>query len=436
MRNPLKPVVGIGLLCVLLSALQAACELPPEPATSTPGAVLTPTSQPTPTHEAVPTPTPQPTPTLRQVPTPEPVPTPTFAPEPPPTQQSTPKPYATPHPLPTPTLTPEPTSTPQPTPTLMPTLAPTPTPTPMPTPTPKRLCERATPQPITPEQEALISEGPEALKPRMREFAAHAPEAFKQYTQRFQYNYYSPTLRPFITLALCDQALALRLLGMPFLADDDGTGLDGDVLAALARLTDPDVGDLDELLLHPLLEEGIREIDRVVVLLLVLEYENPDAAANIRSLPLAQELMREVALSANDIDISKLLNYHWTLYELIRMVDRSPESLRELLKLPWMKGQGIQARHWLTGTLRSIESSIHAMAVHVRHIAEKSDDGMASVLRMPFMQTLEPDDADILDILWETGDAGRSWTDGETPLRQLLSTRYWKAESQTTTWAK
>ena len=253
----------------------------------------------------------------------------------------------------------------------------------------------------------------------MREFAVYAPAAFEEYTQRF--NYYSGALKPYITLALCDEALALGLLGMPFLAVDVGDGLDGDVLDALARLTDPDVGDVDELLSHPLLEDGITEIDRAVVLLLVLEHERPDAAAMIQRIPWVQKIMREAALSANDIQTSRAPLHHYSLYWLVEMADRSPESLRAFLELPWMQDQRVQTEHWLTDSLSTIESSIQTIAIFVRHISEKSDHGMASILRMPFLQTLEPDDEDILDILWETSDAGKNYTDGETPLRQLLS---------------
>ena len=80
-----------------------------------------------------------------------------------------------------------------------------------------------------------------------------------------------------------------------------------------------------------------------------------------------------------------------------------------------------QTEQWLTDSDRSVESAIQTVLVFVRHIAGKSDHGMASILRMPFLQTLEPVDLDILDILWETSDAGANYTDGETPLRQLLS---------------
>ncbi len=253
----------------------------------------------------------------------------------------------------------------------------------------------------------------------MREFAAYAPAAFEAYTQRF--NYYSGALRPYITLALCDEALALRLLAMPFLAVDQGDGEDGDTLDALARLTDPDVGDVDELLSHPLLEDGITEIDRAVVLLLVLEYEHPEAAAMTQTIPWVQDAMREAALSADDIQVSRAPLHHYSLYWLIETADSSPESLHALLRLAWMHDQQIQSEHWLTGSLSTIEGSIHSIATKVRHIAIKSDDGMAEILGMPFLQTLEPDDEDILDIFWETSDAGKNYTDGETPLRQLLS---------------
>ena len=259
----------------------------------------------------------------------------------------------------------------------------------------------------------------------MREFAAYAPDAFKEYTQR--YDYYSGRHRPFITLALCDEALSLRLLGMPFLGEDIGDGLDGDVLAALARLADPDVGDVDELLLHPLLEDGITELDRVAVLLLVLEHEHPDAAAMIRRIPWVQEIMREAGLSANDglgensFQYSRRPSHYYSLSWLVEMAYRSPESLRALLELNWMHDQHVQTEEWLTESDRSVASAIQAVVVFVRHVAGKSDYGMASILRMPFLQTLEPGDLDILDILWETSDAGANYTDGETPLRQLLS---------------
>ncbi len=259
----------------------------------------------------------------------------------------------------------------------------------------------------------------------MREFATYAPDAFKDYTQK--YDYYSGRHRPFITLALCDEALALWLLGMPFLGEDIGDGLDGDVLAAFARLTDTDVGDVDDLLLNPLFEDGITEFDRVAVLLLVLEHERPHAAAMIRRVPWVQEIMREAGLSGKNgpseisFQYARRPAHYYSLPWLVEMAYSSPESLRALLELPWMLDQHVRTEEWLTDSDRSVGSAVQTVTIFVRHIAGKSDHGLASILRMPFLQTLEPVDLDILDILWETSDAGSSWTDGDTPIQQLLS---------------
>ena len=254
----------------------------------------------------------------------------------------------------------------------------------------------------------------------MREFAAHAPEAFEEYTQRF--NYLTADLWPFITLALCDEALALRLLGMPFLESKDwDVPLDTNVLADLARLTDPDVGDVDELLSHPIFADGITDVEGVFVSLLALEYEHPDSAAAIQGVPWVQQLMREVELSENDFDHSSSSHHLWTLFRMVEMADPSPESLRVFLDLPWVRDYRAQTEHWPSDSRGGFEGLIDSMAVYVRFIAAKSDEETASFLRMPFMQTLDPDDEYVLDILWETSDAGSSWTDGETPLRKLLS---------------
>ena len=208
---------------------------------------------------------------------------------------------------------------------------------------------------------------------------------------------------------------------MPFMTVDAGDGLDGDVLDALARLTEPDVGDVDELLLHPLLEDGITEIDRVVVLLLAMEIEKPDTAAMIQRIPWVQEIMTEATLGVDEIDSSRTPLNHWSLLRLLEMADLSPEALHAFLELPWIQDELVEAEDWLTDSLKMVESSIQTVVIFVRHISEKSDYGMASILRMPFLQTLEPGDEEILEVLWATSDAGRNYTDGETPLLRLLT---------------
>ena len=107
-----RPIIWIGLVCLLAPALLSACDDGSSPAptdlpTNTPAPSKIPTQPPSDTPAATPVPkvTPEPTATL-PVPTPEP--TPTQAPT------------ATPTPEPTPTQTPTATPTPEPTPTQAP----------------------------------------------------------------------------------------------------------------------------------------------------------------------------------------------------------------------------------------------------------------------------------------------------------------------------
>ena len=133
----IRPIIWIGLVCLLAAALLSACDDGSSPAptdlpTNTPAPNKIPTQPPSDTPAATPVPkvTPKPTATL-PVPTPEP--TPTRAPTATPTPEPTPTqaPTATPTPEPTPTQAPTATPTPEPTPTQAPTATPTPEPSPV-----------------------------------------------------------------------------------------------------------------------------------------------------------------------------------------------------------------------------------------------------------------------------------------------------------------
>ena len=198
-------------------------------------------------------------------------------------------------------------------------------------------------------------------------------------------------------------------------------GLDSEVLAGLARLTDPDVGDVDELLANPLLEGGITEVDRAAVLLLVLEHELPETGAIMLSIPWIKDVLFEAGLGEDEIQTSRSPVDHYSVYWFIKMSTRSPRSLRALLELQWMQDQLVETERWLTNSNTTIEGLIQTIATFVRHISVKSDSAMASILQMPFMQSLEPHDRNTFEVLWMTSDAGHSSTDGRTPLRQLLA---------------
>ena len=132
-----RPIIWIGLVCLLATALLSACDDGSSPAptdlptnTPAPSKILTQPPSDTPAATPVPKVTPEPTAPL-PVPTPEP--TPTQAPTATPTPEPTPTqaPTATPTPEPTPTQAPTATPTPEPTPTQAPTATPTPEPSPV-----------------------------------------------------------------------------------------------------------------------------------------------------------------------------------------------------------------------------------------------------------------------------------------------------------------
>ena len=143
-----RPIIWIGLVCLLATALLSACDdgsspaptdlpantpapskIPTQPPSDTPAATPVPKVTPEPTA-TLPMPTREPTPTQAPTATPTREPTPTQAPTATPTREPTP----TQAPTATPTREPTPTQAPTPTPEPAPTQAPTATPTPEPSP--------------------------------------------------------------------------------------------------------------------------------------------------------------------------------------------------------------------------------------------------------------------------------------------------------------
>ena len=146
-----RPIIWIGLVCLLATTLLSACDdgsspaptdlptntpapskIPTQPPSDTPAATPVPKVTPEPTATlpvptGEPTPTQAPTATLTPEPTPTQAPTATLTPEPTPTQAPT----ATPTPEPAPTQAPTATPTPEPAPTQAPTATPTPEPSPV-----------------------------------------------------------------------------------------------------------------------------------------------------------------------------------------------------------------------------------------------------------------------------------------------------------------
>ena len=200
----------------------------------------------------------------------------------------------------------------------------------------------------------MIETWPEGWGPIVSELAMHAPLAFESYTQRFGN---SPVMvRPFKSLALCDEAVAIRILWMPFL-DARIDGLDADVMRGLARLAESDVRHVDKVLSHPGLERGITKNSRALAMLLNLEQEQPETAAAIQELTWVQNVMDEAALNLDEVLSvypGSVLYSHLAVGEMVTMALRSKETLTGLIALTWVQDDLTYGEYGRIVTIRII----------------------------------------------------------------------------------
>ena len=189
---------------------------------------------------------------------------------------------------------PTPTPTATPTPSLAPTSTPTPTQTPTHTPTPEPACMPNSGQ-LTLEQEQRIADLPWAQDNpwsvrALQRLATGSPAAFQAWMQHFGDDETSwPLIEHYASIAFCDEAIALRVLQMPFLdqvpVHDISVGRDILILRELSRLARSSLDDLEAVLSHPELHGRITDASIALVLLLILDREEAAAAAAIQALP-------------------------------------------------------------------------------------------------------------------------------------------------------
>ena len=313
------------LFAVVLIAL-AACTQSPLPTPEEGRSVLLPTSPPAPTIA-----------TAGSTPTPSSIPPPTQATLPPfvPTLRSVSHPDAAPTSSATTVRKPTHTST------------------------PKRPCVSPPSQRATQVQEQAISSAesssehgftPQTTK-LLHDLAGQSPDAFDALMKRmgplsraYSENYYFyVTLLPYYqAIAVCDQAAAAEILGMPFLSDssydaqrqeDNGmiNSLGGALWDSLSRLAEADLNGLERVLSHPDLDGGITNELAALSMLLALEQEEPEAAAAIQALPWVQD----------GIENERRGDYHEDeglgVADLVGLAWRSDESFWTLLNKPWVQ---------------------------------------------------------------------------------------------------
>lgn len=193
-------------------------------------------------------------------------------------------------------------------------------------------------------------------------------------------------IEAFISIAICDESAALSIVQMPFL-NNAGVGSvfeqsDRMILEGLARVAQSKRGALEELLSLPELQGGITDPLTASTLLLILEREDPAAAAAIRDLPWIADGITYVDYSQPKADYINDETSHVVVF--VNLVRRANKSFWAYLEIPWVR-DGIQ---WTE----------YDVAINLGNLA-LLDDESARIFKMPFLETLEGDEGRLIYFL-------------------------------------
>ena len=194
-------------------------------------------------------------------------------------------------------------------------------------------------------------------------------------------------IEAFTSIAICDESAALRIVHMPFLNDAGGgsvfEGSDRMILEGLARVAQSKRGALEELISLPELQGGITDPLTASTLLLILECEDPAAAAAIRDLPWIADGITYVDYSKPNADYRNDETIHVVVF--VDLVRRANKSFWGFLEIPWVR-DGIQWTEF-------------GVASNLGNLALRDDESTARIFKMPFLETLEDDEGRLVSFL-------------------------------------
>ena len=252
------------------------------------------------------------------------------------------------------------------------------------------------PQQLTSEQAQQIANLPWAQDnpwsvSALQELATMSTSAFQAWMQRFgDGETHEALIEAFTSIAICDEGAASEIARMPFL-DDAGVGAyfeasDGNILEGLGRVAKANPDGFAEMLSHPELQGGITDALTAPALLLILEQEDAAAATAIRGLPWVADGITYV-----DHDARPTADYveNETAYVIgfVERARRANKSFWAFLEIPWVR-DGYQ---WTE----------YGVAINLDNLAHWDDESTARILKMPFLETLEGDELDVVYFLLE-----------------------------------
>ena len=285
----------------------------------------------------------------------------------------------------TPTPTAAPVATASPTPT------PEPTPIPVPTPNPESI--RKIEQAIAAlpwVQDGLGNLSERLAHTELWELAAASPQVFWAWMESFAIDTHNgPNINKLVqvsAVAQSDEWAALQMLQTPFMKSREAL-YDQRILKFMVDLETLSPGSLRQAFAHPKLRNGITDDHIVTFTLLALGIKDPEAAAAIEALPWVRD---GVDRPEDDTHYNA---YHPTEHEyeavvnLIEIGLKSPQTLMTLVSKPWVQDSNAErekAAFW-----------------RIEQLAEWDSDSTVQIVAMPFLETFEIGDYDILRNLSE-----------------------------------
>ena len=266
------------------------------------------------------------------------------------------------------------------TPTPIPPL--TPTPTPVPTQSPERLSPRAT---AVLNALPWIHERPVTAK-YLRQLALISRPVFWAWMEQSgDSEMQEATVIILVELAKIDEEVALQIVQMPFMETKGDIG-DYDMLFLLTNLARSDPANLQWVLSHPRLNGGIKDDQAAPVALLVLGLQDPEAVATIESLPWVRDGVARPSSSNfgySNPDPTEVEQEAVLL--LVEVASLSRQVFMELLSKSWIQD-------YITARERYVVSSVREFTYSDFTIAHR-------IIKMPFLETIEVQDLNILDML-------------------------------------
>ena len=193
-----------------------------------------------------------------------------------------------------------------------------------------------------------------------------------------------------VTIVRIDKDLGEKILNMPFLKTKEH-GSDSKIMRQLSGLAWRDPAFFRQVLSHPKLQGGITDDHRSTLDLVILASKHPDAAAAIEALPWVRDgVSRRSPGPLGSYDSHPIELEEDVVHELVRIGTESQVIISVILSKAWIQD--------------GIDIGENRVVSTIREISASDEDAARHLLAMPFLESIEGHEHQILE-----------------PLRELLS---------------